>query len=138
MQIRDAVEADAESMAALADQPEDVMRNLVHDRAVRVGVDDTIEEPGDDPESETLQGVVSFDARENVVHVTQLAGEPAVVEELLSEPVRFARCEGMAVEALVDAQAADRRTAVERAGFEKQGPGPVFDGRRTVRYRADP
>ncbi len=36
MKIRDAVEADAGRLAALADPPTDVMRNLIHDRTVRV------------------------------------------------------------------------------------------------------
>lgn len=167
MDIRDAVEADAEAMAALANQPEDVMRNLVHDRTVRVAVDDSVADTAADPAAETandsaadtapdsgavdseserpetrlaaeaLQGVVSFDAREEAVHITQLAGEPATVEELLDEPLRFARREGMPVEALVEADASERRGAVERAGFTEQGPGPMFDGERTVRYRAD-
>jgi hypothetical protein len=36
MRVRDAVEADAEAMAAIADAPTDVMVNLVHDRTVSV------------------------------------------------------------------------------------------------------
>jgi hypothetical protein len=36
MEVRDAVEDDAAALAELADAPEDVMRNLVHDRTVRV------------------------------------------------------------------------------------------------------
>jgi len=40
MHIRDAVEDDAEAIAALADAPADVVRNLVHDRSVRVAEQD--------------------------------------------------------------------------------------------------
>jgi hypothetical protein len=41
MEVRDAVEDDAAALAELAGAPEDVMRNLVHDRTVRVAaVDD--------------------------------------------------------------------------------------------------
>jgi len=39
MRVRDAVEADAGALARIADAPRDVMRNLVHDRAVRVAVE---------------------------------------------------------------------------------------------------
>ena len=35
MDVRDAVEADADRLAALTGSPRDVMRNLVHDRTVR-------------------------------------------------------------------------------------------------------
>lgn len=38
MEVRDAVEADADAMAAVADAPTDAMRGLVHDRTVRVAV----------------------------------------------------------------------------------------------------
>jgi hypothetical protein len=44
MHIRDAVEADAAALAALAGAPRDVMRNLVHDRTVRVATDDQPDE----------------------------------------------------------------------------------------------
>jgi hypothetical protein len=39
MDVRDAVEADAERLAELTGAPTDVMRNLVHDRTVRVAVE---------------------------------------------------------------------------------------------------
>jgi hypothetical protein len=38
MQFRPAVEADAGAMAALADRPVDVLRDVIHDRSVRVAV----------------------------------------------------------------------------------------------------
>lgn len=53
MDVRDAVEADANRMAQLTGSPTDVMRNLVHDRTVRIacesadGADRSAD--GDDP-----------------------------------------------------------------------------------------
>jgi len=140
MQVRDAVEADAAAMAALAEQPEDVMRNLVHDRTVRVAVEADAPDPdaSDGLPPEALRGVVSFDARDGAVHVTQLAGDAAAVERVLAEPLRFARREGMAAEALIEAGDDATRGAAEAAGFEEVGSGPLFEGERTVRYRAEP
>jgi hypothetical protein len=141
MEVRDAVEADAGTLAAVGDAPTDVMRNLVHDRTVRVAVE-AVDEAGpntDAPEEgETVLGFVSFDARDRTVHVTQIAGTEAACERLLAEPVRFASSEGMAVELLVrdDDETVDE--AALSVGFERVGPGPQFDGRRTVRYRFDP
>lgn len=141
MDVRDAVEADAEAMAAVADTPTAVMRNLVHDRSVRVAV-----EPAPDPDpnaiagerDESLLGFVSFDAGEDVVHVTQLDGTPGACTRLLEEPLGFARREGMAAELLVPADSDDVRDAVEAVGFERDGDGPRFDGEPTVRYRLVP
>ena len=90
MDVRDAVEADADRLAALTGSPRDVMRNLVHDRTVRVAVVD-----------EEIEGFVSYDARAETVHITQLEGNGEVCDRLLDEPVRFARTEGMDVELLV-------------------------------------
>jgi hypothetical protein len=134
MQIRDAVEADADRMADLADGPPDVMRNLVHDRTVRIA-----ERAGDDADDEDgeIVGFVSFDARERTVHVTQLEGDPEVCDRLLEEPVRFARGEGMAVELLVPEPEDAIRTAAADAGFDQVGSGPRFDGIPTVKYRLE-
>ena len=66
MRVRDAVEADAEDMAAIADSPSDVMRNLVHDRTVRVAESEereTDQNADADDEDAGLLGFVSFDAR---------------------------------------------------------------------------
>ena len=123
MNVRDAVEADAERLAELTGTPRDVMRNLVHDRTVRVGLDDGIE------------GFVSFDARRETVHVTQLEGPQAACERLLEEPVRFARRESMGVELLVAQTDDSARAAAESVGFVEDGLGPRFEGTRTVRYR---
>jgi len=127
MDVRDAVEADAERLAELTGSPEDVMRNLVHDRTVRIAETD-----------EEVQGFVSYDARDETVHVTQLEGDSDAPDRLLEEPVRFARPEGMTVEVLVPEGESGTRSAAEDAGFERAGDGPAFEGQRTVRYRLDP
>ncbi len=127
MNVRDAVEADAERLAALTGAPTDVMRNLVHDRTVRVAEDDR-----------TVEGFVSYDADGSTVHVTQLEGSAELCERLLAEPSRFADREGMDVELLAMASDDAAKTAAERAAFERCGSGPRFNGDRTVRYRLEP
>ena len=126
MDVRDAVEADAERLAALTDSPEDVMRNLVHDRTVRVAVAD-----------EEIRGFVSYDARADTVHVTQLGGDPETYDRLLAEPISFARTEGMAVELLAPESETALVAAVEAAGFAERGQGPRFEGEPTARYRLE-
>ena len=126
MDIRDAVEADADRLAELTGSPQDVMQNLVHDRTVRVAT-------GDDE----IVGFVSYDAREETVHVTQLEGTDEIRDQLLQEPVRFAGNEGMAVELLVPEDESETRDAAESAGFEHTGLGPTFEGQPTVRYRLE-
>lgn len=127
MEVREAVEADAEALARLADGPQDVLRNVVHDRTVRVAV-----------EEEELVAFVSFDARPGTVYVTQLTGSAPACERLLDEPVRFARSEDMTVELLVSADDDAARAAADSTGFDQAGHGPRFDGVETVRYRLDP
>ena len=134
MDIRDAVEADAGRLADLADSPPDVMRNLVHDRTVRVAV----ERVDGEPDEEDVRGFVSYDAGRGTVHVTQLAGSEAVCERLLEEPIAFAEQEGMAVELLVPEGEEANQAAAEAMGFRDTGSGPQFDGRPTVRYRLRP
>ena len=131
MDVRDAVEADADRLGELADGPQDVMRNLVHDRTVRVAVEGTGEG------EECVTGFVSFDARAGTVHVTQLAGNSDALERLLEEPIGFADREGMAVELLVPEDEGDVRTAAEDAEFERAGSGPRFEGTPTTRYRLE-
>ncbi|MFC6727015.1 hypothetical protein ACFQE1_22065, partial [Halobium palmae] len=87
---------------------------------------------------ERVVGFVSFDAQGDVVHVTQFGGESGTYDRLLTEPTRFAEKERMTVEVLVDADDDTRRSAVEGAGFDYEGPGPTFEGRETVRYRLPP
>lgn len=126
MELRDAVESDAGRLASLTDTPRDVMRNLVHDRTVRVAEDD-----------DDIRGFVSFDAREQTVYVTQLKGSPEAFPDLLDEPIRFARTEEMAVELFAVDSENDLRDAVSEAGFDRVGPGPAFEGESTVRYRLE-
>jgi hypothetical protein len=126
MEMRDAIEADAGRLASLTDAPRDVMRNLVHDRTVRV-----VEDDGD------IRGFVSYDAREQTVYVTQLEGDSEVYPGLIEEPVRFARTEEMAVELLVPETESEIREAAAAAGFERTGGGPRFDEEPTTRYRID-
>jgi hypothetical protein len=124
MDVRDAVEADAERLASLTDAPQDVMRNLVHDRTVRVAEED-----------DEIAGFVSYDARERTVHVTQMEGRPDTLERLLEEPVRFASTEGMAVELLAPEDEPGLREAALAAGFDEVGRGPRFEGQPTTRFR---
>lgn len=126
MDVRDAIEADAGRLAALTDAPRDVMRNLVHDRTVRVAERD-----------EEIIGFVSYDARERTVHVTQLEGDADSFDRLLDEPLGFADSEGMAVELLAPDDESDVRTAALDAGFDEIGRGPRFEGEPTTRFRRE-
>ncbi|WP_248895796.1 hypothetical protein [Haloplanus halobius] len=141
MEVRDAVEADADALAGIADVPADVIRNLIHDRTVRVAQrEPTTAGPNADvgDEGRNVAGFVSFDVRDATVHVTQLAGTKTACERLLAEPVRFAKSEGMTVELLAINGDETTVEAAKDAGFERQGSGPAFDGETTVRYRFDP
>ncbi|SNZ14902.1 hypothetical protein SAMN06269185_2304 [Natronoarchaeum philippinense] len=141
MEIRDAVEADADDLAAIADSPVDVMRNLVHDRTVRVAEPDgTADGPNADADDadENLLGFVSFDAKANTVHVTQLDGTGDACKQLLGEPIRFARQESMSVELLAPDSEPSVADAAEELGFQERGRGPRFDGTPTVRYQLEP
>ncbi|WP_254762435.1 hypothetical protein [Natrinema marinum] len=145
MNVRDALEADADALASIADSPTDVMRNLVHDRTVRVAEDgnhdpnaDVSDSQYDGSDPEDLLGFISFDAREDTVHVTQLDGTDEACKRLLGEPVRFAERESMAVEVLASQDAEPIHRAAEEVGFERRGRGPQFDGSPTVRFRLEP
>jgi len=145
MDIRDAVEADAAAMSAIADAPVDVMRNLVHDRTVRVAQVEQGEAPDHDhdgtvegDDDRQMVGFVSFDARQETVHVTQIEGTSAAVERLLTEPIGFAREEGMTVELLLPEDETDTRDTVETVGFQAVGDGPRFEGVPTTRFRMEP
>ena len=148
MNVRDAVERDADALAALTGFPADVMRETIHDRTVRVAdrsdddsdsdSDGTDTPAGNDEDDSELLGFVSFDVRDDIVHVTQFGGPDDVCERLLEEPVRFAENEELRVEVVVTANDEEMRAAVEAVGFEKKGSGPMFEGERTVRYRLTP
>jgi hypothetical protein len=133
MDIRDAVEADAGRLAELTDSPTDVMENLIHDRTVRVA--QRADADADDPEA--IVGFVSFDAREQTVHVTQLEGSADTCARLLEEPIQFATGENMAVELLVPNSEDTLQDAVDKVGFDRVGSGPRFEGTPTVKYRLE-
>lgn len=144
MHVRDAREADADALATMADAPADVVRNLVHDRTVRVAEavpDDGTVDAGRDrysgSEPDDLLGFVSFDAREGTVYVTQLDGSATACRRLLEEPIRFAERESMAVEALIQPGDGIVTDALSAAGFREEGTGPQFDGSQTIRFRLD-
>ena len=144
MNVRDALEADADAIAAIADAPTDVMRNLVHDRTVRVAEDGTHDPNADVEETryngsnpEDLLGFISFDAQNGTVHITQIEGTEDACERLLAEPVRFAERESMAVEMLAPMGEDDVIAAARELGFEENGFGPQFDGARTIRFRLE-
>ena len=143
MEVRDAVEADADQLAAIGDAPTDVMRELVHDRTVRVALETRASGPHDDTpagegDDEEVVGFVSYDARDRTVHVTQLAGTVEACERLLAAPTRFAASEGMTVEFLAGTDDDPVREAAAAVGFREVGPGPAFAGQSTVRYRYEP
>lgn len=146
MRVRDAVEDDGEALGRLAVAPAEVMRNVVHDRTVRVaeqnasdGSDDGNGENDDESdENGEIAGFVGFDAMPGTIRVTYLRGSKAARERLLEEPVRFARKEGMAVEVVVPETETATTEVVESAGFERAGRGPRFDDGQTLRYRLDP
>jgi hypothetical protein len=160
--VRDAVEADAETLGSIVDLPADALRNVVHDRTVRLAVErssdpgphadtaaetdadmaaETDAEENADPaggETESVLGFVAFDVRGGTVHVTQLAGDATVAERLLAEPIRFAVNEGFDVAFVVPESDDDAAAAADAAGFEAVGSGPTFEGEPTTRYRFDP
>jgi hypothetical protein len=142
MDVRDAVERDAAAMAALTDAPEPVLRNVIHERSVRVATEDSAGDgdgspasgAGEDDDPELL-GFVSYDAREDAVFVTQFGGDREACERLLAEPIRFARAEGLPVEVTLRDGDDEMRAAAEAVGFERAGAGPRFRGEPTRRYR---
>ena len=151
MRIRDALESDAEALATATDRPREVVRNMIHDRSVRVAVGggggedgDDAGEDGDKSESggdsnedeEVVRGFVAFDVRADTVHVTDFDGSGSTLERLFEEPRRFARQEAMGVEVVIPN---DEETSeiIEASGFAAAGRGPRFEGRQTTRYRIE-
>ncbi|ELZ95278.1 hypothetical protein C440_09377 [Haloferax mucosum ATCC BAA-1512] len=139
MKVRDAVEADAEALAAVADAPKRAMRRLIRDRTVRIATAETDADPNADAPvvDDSVLGFVGFDVRDGVLHVTRLGGTEDAVRRLLEEPLRFASSEHLPVEVLVLESETPLQTAVEHVGFERVGYGPNFDGTPTVRYYLD-
>lgn len=142
MRIRDALESDAEALSDVTGRPADVLVDTIHDRTVRVAIDERDGDRNGGPEdgfdaSAGLDGFVAFDVRARTVHVTDLAGTPPALERLIEEPKRFAKREGMDVEAVVVDGEKRRADALEGAGFAASGPGPRFEGRSTTRFRLE-
>ncbi|WP_396611149.1 hypothetical protein ACH9L7_13145 [Haloferax sp. S1W] len=137
MEVRDAVDSDAEAIAAVADAPTVAMRRLVRDRTVRVAMSSAGADPNADAPAaeEQIHGFIGFDVEDGTVHVTRLAGTNRAVERLLEEPLRFASTEELPVEVLLVENESQLREAVEQAGFERVGDGPRFEGIPTIRYR---
>ena len=127
MRVRDAVEDDVECLASLGDLPASAVPGLIHDRTVCVAEND-----GD------VVGFVAFDAREDAVYVTQLAGPRDAEQLLLDEPKRFATAEEMPVEIMVPAEDEATCDALRAVGFEDDGPGPRFGNDTTRRFRLEP
>lgn len=125
MDVRDATDDDADALVALADDELDPAR-LVRDRTVRVAENES-----------GVAGFVAFDTWRGAVHVTRLDGDPAAVSELLDAPCEFAAREDLPVEAVLVEDDALADVLVE-SGFEDVGPGPMFDGTRTRRFRRQP
>ncbi|GAA0517965.1 hypothetical protein SAMN04488066_1322 [Halorubrum aquaticum] len=149
MRIRDALESDAEALADVTGRPADVLVDTIHDRTVRVALDGDGDRDGDHDgdgnrgteggfdATDGLDGFVAFDVRKGSVHVTDLAGTPSALERLVEEPKRFAKREGMDVEAVLVDGEERRADALENAGFTATGPGPRFEGRATTRFRLE-
>lgn len=156
MRIRDALESDADALAAVIDRPRGVMVDMIHDRSVRVAVPES-EREGDATAETTehaetaetaetaehnetaepsVNGFIAFDVHGTTVHVTDFGGGEAAVRRLFEEPQRFADRESMHVEVVVPDDEGDE-AIVESVGFEPVGPGPKFDGRTTTRYRIE-
>lgn len=123
MDVREATPEDGEAIRSLVDRPLDVER-LIVDRRVLVADD-----------AETMRGFLAYEAIDDAVHVSALAGEPSVVDSLLAEPRRFAERESLPLEIVIPEDDTGLIDAVERAGFEAVGSGPRFDGTPSKRFR---
>lgn len=145
MRIRDALESDADALAAVIHRPRGVVVDMIHDRSVRVAVpeserDATAETAENAETAETTEpsvnGFIAFDVHGKTVHVTDFGGGEAAVRRLFEEPQRFADRESMDVEVVVPDDEGDE-AIVESVGFESVGPGPRFHGGTTTRYRIE-
>ncbi len=132
MRVRDALESDADPIAAVTGRPAAVVVDTIHDRSVRVAVRNEGTET-----DETVEGFVAFDVRSETVHVTDFGGSKPAIGRLFEEPKRFADRERMDVEVVVADDDESRVESVEEAGFVAVGAGPRFDGRETARFRLE-
>ncbi|GAB7009804.1 hypothetical protein [Halorubrum trueperi] len=136
MRIRDALESDADALAAVIDRPRGVVVDMIHDRSVRVAVSDVDRGVDTDADEPSVAGFLAFDVRGRTVHVTDFGGDEPAVQRLFEEPRRFASGESMAVEAVVPNDE-DIGEIVESVGFNSVGAGPRFADRETTRYRIE-
>jgi hypothetical protein len=126
MHVRDATADDADAVTRLAATDVDADR-LVRDRTVRVAcVDDEV------------VGFLAYDTWRGAVHVTRFGGDGDAVAELLAAPREFATRESLPVEMVVPESDDGVAGLLTEEGFEETGPGPVFDGERTRRFRWAP
>jgi hypothetical protein len=123
MRVRDAVDEDADALVSLTDDDVDADR-LIRDRTVQVAETDA-----------GVVGFLAFDTWRGSVHVTRLGGEPDAVRELLGAPCSFAEREALPVEVVLLDGDESLHDVVVDAGFDEVGPGPMFDGERTRRFR---
>lgn len=126
MHVRDATAEDADAVAALAGDEVDAGR-LIRDRSVLVGEED-----------DEVVGFVAFDTWRDAVHVTRFDGEPDAIRDLLDSPREFATRESLPVEMVVPEAEERVRELLSGEGFEDSGPGPMFEGERTRRFRWTP
>ncbi|AAG20471.1 MULTISPECIES: hypothetical protein [Halobacterium] len=131
MHVRDATAGDTAAVAGLAAADIDAAR-LIRDRTVQVAV-------ADDGDDEDVIGFLSYETGRDAVHITRIAGDAEAVEALLDPPQTFATRETLPVEVVRPANGTDDITAaLVAASFESAGPGPVFAGEPTTRYRWEP
>lgn len=123
MEIREATPGDAAAIESLVPGDIDADR-LVRDRRVIVAAD-----------GEEIEGFLSYDTWNGTVHVSTMMGDRSIVDALLAEPRRFAEREGFPMEIIVPQAEEELRAAVEAAGFEDHGEGPIFEGEPSRRYR---
>lgn len=124
MTIRDAAETDAEAIAGLVGTATGAAARMIRRRTVRVAVDNG-----------AVRGVVSFDISSDAVQITRLSGDRNRLEELLSEPLRYAAREDLATEMLLPRDARPTRELLEANGFVNVEAGPAFQNEETLRYR---
>lgn len=126
MVVRDADPTDVDAIAGMTDVSRHAASRLVQERTVRVHLDE-----------EDVVAFVSFDATEDAVQLTHLAGPPDACAGLLEEIIRFAERSGLPIEMVVPHDERSTCEALEAAEFAACGEGPRFQGAGTIRYRRD-
>ncbi len=129
--IRDATEEDAERIAEIASEDVldeslsvDSVKDMVHDRSIKVAETKVEAEDEDKDESkDEVIGYVSYEVRpdtESVVihHLGVGDGEDDTLRVLLDEPLEVADDEDVSVRVAVAESGASLREALEERGFE--------------------